>query len=70
MIADDPNSVFQFSLGKLGDISVSHSVYLDNVSLVQIMSQKANLIPNGDFSSGIWVGRLFSQDERSACHLE
>ncbi|MBD0384466.1 carbohydrate binding domain-containing protein [Paenibacillus sedimenti] len=62
MTADDPDAVFQFSLGKLGDISVSHSVYLDNVSLVQIMSQKANLFPNGDFSSGITGWTIFSQD--------
>ncbi|OPH46570.1 hypothetical protein BC351_13815 [Paenibacillus ferrarius] len=62
MTADVPDAVALFSLGKLGEISVTHSVYLDNVSLVQVMSQKANLIPNGDFASGLTGWTLFSQD--------
>ena len=56
------DAVLQFSLGKIGDISVAHDVYLDNVSLLQTQPAQSNMVENGDFNSDIAGWTYYSTD--------
>ncbi|MCD1259685.1 carbohydrate binding domain-containing protein [Paenibacillus athensensis] len=62
MSETNPDTVLQFSLGKIGDISVAHDVYLDHVSLVQTQSAQSNMLENGDFNAGITGWTYYSAD--------
>lgn len=65
---DELSAVLQFSLGKISEILGAHTVDLDNISLLRINPVLAglpygeNLLPNGDFSSGIAGWSTYSTD--------